>query len=467
MDKHGYSMALILLLSGCSLKPVLRIPGAGLPEHYPQAQVGDRDASIAQMEWTSMFPEPRLQKLIQLALDNNYDLRMAALNVDAIRAQFRIQRAARVPAIDATGNLVRQRADVNGEGISVSSQYGAGVGISAFELDLFGQAKSLSEAAFSRYLASEHGQRAARIALIGAVAESYYGEILCSEQLNLAERTLVDWRQSLDLARKLKNADQGSGLDVVQAEAQVAQAEADLEMRTRALVQARNAMRLLVGTALPPDLPPMPRLDDLSIRALPSGLPSDLLVRRPDILQAEYNLRAANADIGALRAAFFPRLSLTASTGYSSSELNRLFDGANRVWSFAPQLTLPIFNAGRLRSELRLGEIRKSSAIVEYERTVQTAFREVADALAGRETYGRQIQAQQRVVASAAKRVELSGLRYRAGLDSRLELLDAQRQWYASRQAYDDLRIAERVNAVALYKALGGGTAPVVVPGKY
>jgi outer membrane protein TolC len=198
-------------------------------------------------------------------------------------------------------------------------------------------------------------------------------------------------------------------------------------------------------------------LEQLPRHALPAGLPSDLMTRRPDILQAENNLRAANADIGAARAAFFPRLSLTASSGYSSQEMRSLFDSGSRVWSFAPQLTVPIFNAGRLRSELRLSEVRKSSAVIEYERVIQTAFREVSDGLAGRETYGRQIEAQQRVVDSAARRLELSSLRYRAGVEGRLELLDAQRQLYAARQSLLDLRSAEMSNAVALYKALGGG----------
>ena len=248
-------------------------------------------------------------------------------------------------------------------------------------------------------------------------------------------------------------------MEVSQAEGQVATAQADLEARTRTRAQARNALQLLVGTAIPADLPAVPTLDELPRQALPAGLPSDLLTRRPDILQAEHNLRAANADIGAARAAFFPRLSLTTSLGYSSSEMGKLFDSGSRVWSFAPQLTVPIFNAGRLRSELRLAEVRTSSAVAEYERAIQTAFREVADGLAGRETYGRQIEAQQRVVASAAKRLALSNLRYRAGVDGRLELLDAQRQLYAARQALLDLRHGELASTVALYKALGGGVS--------
>ena len=275
--------------------------------------------------------------------------------------------------------------------------------------------------------------------------------------MQLTQQTLTDWRRSLELARSLKAANQSSGLDVSQAEGQVASAEADLEARTRALEQTRNALQLLLGTAIPDDLPTAPPLDQLSRPVLSAGLPSGLLTHRPDILQAEHNLHAANADIGAARAAFFPRLSLTGALGYASPEMGNLFNSGNRVWSFAPQLSIPIFNAGRLRSELRLAEVRKSSAVAEYERAIQTAFREVSDGLAGRETYGRQVDAQQRVVATATKRLALSALRFRAGVDGRLELLDAQRQLYAARQTLLDLRSAEMSNAVALYKALGGG----------
>ncbi|MCA3842266.1 efflux transporter outer membrane subunit, partial [Burkholderia sp.] len=293
---------------------------------------------------------------------------------------------------------------------------------------------------------------------VGGVADAYFAERLAQEQRQLSERTLADWQQSLDLARRLKEAHQASGVDIAQAEGQVASATADLEARTRAVEQARNALRLLVGTELPKDLPdPVPLQQQPVMTQLPAGLPSELLFRRPDIQQAEQNLVAANADIGAARAAFFPRLSLTSSIGFLSPAMGSLFDGGQRAWSFAPQVTVPIFQGGRLRSELRLAEVRKSSAVAEYERSIQTAFREVADGLAGRETFGRQIEAQTRVVGSAERRTDLSNLRYRAGVEGRLELLDSQRQLYSARQALLDLRRSELSNAVALYKALGGG----------
>ncbi|CCG42686.1 efflux transporter outer membrane subunit [Magnetospirillum molischianum] len=454
----------LLALSACSLAPELVKPELPVPAAYPSPSsvVTDGDHA-ADLGWRSMFGDPRLQRMIELALLNNRDLRLAALNVEAVQAQYNIQRAARFPAVNATGGTTRQRiaADQTADPATsarMQNQHSLGIGVSAFEIDLFGRVRSLSEAAFARYLASEEGRRAAHIALVGAVADAYFAERLAQEQLDLAERTLADWRQSLDLARQLKSADQTSGLDIAQAEGQVATAEADLEGRTRALARATNALNLLVGADMPDDLPPPRPLDGSAVRThLPVGIPSELLIRRPDIRRVEQTLLAANADIGAARAAFFPRLSLTTSLGYASPALGSLFDNGQWVWSIAPQISQPLFLGGQLRAELRLAEIRKSEAIAEYERTIQTAFREVADGLAGSATYGRQIDAQVRMVVSTERRMDLSTLRYRAGVDGRLEVLDAQRQLYAARQTLLDLKRDEIGNAIGLYKALGGG----------
>lgn len=458
-------LALSLALSACTLTPDLVKPGLPVPDAYPSPAVVADGGPAADLDWRVMFGDPRLQRLIELALRNNRDLRLAALNVEAVQAQYNIQRAARLPAVNATGGVTRQRiaADPQADPATagrVQTQHNLDIGVSAFEIDLFGRVRSLSDAAFARYLASEEGHRTVRIALVGTVADAYFAERLAQEQLDLARRTLDDWRQSLDLARRLKAADQNSGLDVAQAEGQVATAEADLEERARTLARATNALTLLVGADLPGDLPPPWPLDERAVRTrLPAGLPSDLLTRRPDIRQAELNLVAANADIGAARAAFFPRLSLTTSLGYASPILGNLFNGEQRGWTFTPQITQPLFMGGQLRAELRLAEIRRSEAIADYERVIQTAFREVADGLAGSATYGRQIEAQNRTVASAERRLALSTLRYRAGLEGRLELLDAQRQLYAARQTRLDLKRDEIGNAVSLYKALGGGGA--------
>ncbi|WP_063550850.1 efflux transporter outer membrane subunit [Burkholderia territorii] len=454
-----------LALSGCAMAPKLVRPAMPVPATYTAATAAatEQHANAADLGWRTMFGDRRLQRLIELALDNNRDLRLAALNVQAAEAQYGIQRSARLPSIGAGANFTRQRTPANADmnppvPESTQSQYGVNVGISAFEIDLFGRVKSLSDAAFARYLATDHGRRAVQIALVGSVADAYFAERLAQEQRALSERTLNDWRQSLDIARRLKQANQASGVDLAQAEGQVASATADLEARSRAVEQARNALRLLVGIELPKDLPePLSLERQPVLTQLPPGLPSELLYRRPDIQQAEQNLVAANADIGAARAAFFPRLSLTSTIGFLSPGMGSLFAGDHRTWAFAPQITVPIFEGGRLRAELRLAEVRKSSAVVEYERAIQTAFREVADGLAGRETFSRQIDAQTGVVTSAERRTDLVNLRYRAGIEDRLELLDSQRQLYAARQALLDLRRAELSNAVALYKALGGG----------
>lgn len=463
----------VLALSACSLAPELVKPELPVQPAFPGEEISLRQAHTSDLGWREMFGDRRLQRLIELALLNNRDLRIAALNAEAVQAQYGIQRAARLPGIDAMVTSTRQRtagnSNTNAEApAAIQNQFGLNIGLSAFEVDLFDRVRSLSDAAFARYLASEYGRRATQISLVGAVADAYFAERLAYEQHQLAERTLADWKQSLNLARKLKEANQNSGLDIAQAEGQVATAEADLEARTRAVAQAGNALQLLVGTTLPANLPsPLSLEEQPVVTRLPAGIPSELLIRRPDIRQAERNLVAANADIGAARAAFFPRLSLTTSLGYASPSMSSLFETGSRVWTFAPQITLPIFQGGKLHAELRLAEVRKSSAVAEYERAIQTAFREVADGLAGRETYGRQIEAQARAVARAERRTELSNLRYRAGIEGRLELLDSQRQLYATRQTLLDLKRNEFSNAVALYKALGGGLSETGIAPAY
>ncbi|AVO54492.1 efflux transporter outer membrane subunit [Ectopseudomonas mendocina] len=459
-------IVLVGCLSACSLTPKLEHSTSPVPASFPDmghalmAQDGVVPASA--MGWRTMFADPQLQRLIELALVHNRDLRLAALNVEAARSMFNIQESTRLPSVSLDASHTRERALAQGNSgesrREVNRQVALNVGTSAFELDLFGRVRSLSDAALARYLASEQGRDAAQITLVGAVAEAYFAQRLADEQLQLAERTRGDWQQSLELARLLKQSEQNSSLDVAQAEGQVALAEADLEARRRALAQADNALQLLVGSELPGDLPAgLPLERQPVIAQLPAGLPADLLLNRPDLRQAEQMLVAANADIGAARAAFFPQISLTASFGYASTSLGGLFDPSRQVWRFTPQISQPLFQAGRLRAELRLAKVRKSEAVAQYERAIQTAFREVADALAGTATFDRQIEAQLRAVTAAERRLELSDLRYRAGIDGRLELLDAQRQLQAARQALLELRRAEIANRVALFKSLGGG----------
>lgn len=456
-------LVLTLCLPACSLTPELAKPTLPVPSTFSGTIGSDIQMQASDLGWRTMFGDERLQRLIELALNNNRDLRLAVLNVKAVEAQYNIQRASRLPSVDITGSTTRQRLapetnSTSSTPAAIQQQHGLNVGISNFEVDLFGRARALSDSAFARYMASDYSRRAAHISLVGAVADAYIAELIAKEQLNVAEQTLANWRQSFDLTRQLKAANQNSGLDEAQAEGQVASAEADLETRTLALAQAKNALQLLIGTQLPENLPPpRPLAEQSMMTILPEGLKSELLLRRPDIQQAEQNLISANAEIGAARAGFFPRLSLTTQFGYASPAIKNLFDNDKKVWSFAPQLTIPIFNAGRLRNELHLSELRKSSAIAEYERAIQIAFREVADGLAGQEIYDRQIKAQTRAVASAERRHEISSLRYRAGVENRLELLDSQRQLYTARQTLLDQQRNEFSNSVTIYKALGGG----------
>ncbi|MCW2361454.1 MULTISPECIES: efflux transporter outer membrane subunit [Sphingobium] len=458
-----FALAALLLTSACSMNPRLETPPAPVAPVYPLASP-EEAASAAALDWREMFGDPRLQRLIELALENNRDLRVATLNVEAARAQFRVARGAQLPTLDASAAYSRQRvsaaASQTGAGAEFS-QFSANAALTSFEIDLFGRLRSQSEAAFERYLATDEGRRAARIALIGSIVDAYLAERLAEEQLALTDRTLGDWQDSLAITRRLQQARQVSGLDVAQAEGQVSQAQADQAMRTRMLAEARNALQLLVGAPLPADLPAPIALMDQPIRTqLPVGLPSALLASRPDIRQAEHELVASNADVGAARAAFFPRISLTGLFGFTSMALDSLFDSANRSWSFTPQITQSIFNGGSLQGQLDLAKVRKSIAIANYEKAIQSAFREVADGLAGRETYTRQIEAQRGVAQSAARRAELSRLRYQAGVDARLELLDAQRSEYAARLALLELRRQELSSAAGLYRALGGGDEP-------
>lgn len=459
---HYIVFIMVLFLSACSLTPEMTKPAAPVPEVFTVngQTISASTNPTAEMGWREMFIDKRLQALIELALINNRDLRIATLNVEAVKAQYGIERSARVPSVGLSLGSTRQRSVTGGDSkvSQIEEQNSLNVGISAFEIDLFGRARSLSDAAFARYLASDYGRQAAQISLISSVSEAYFSEQLAYEQLKLAEDTLADWKKSLELTIQLRMANQNSALDVAQAEGQVASAEAIKIANKRALEQARNALRQLVGSEIPSDLPESDLLSDQSVNtSLPAGLPSDLLLHRPDILQAEQNLIAANEDIGAARAAYFPRISLTTSIGYVSQDVRNLVGSDFETWSIAPQVTLPIFQGGRLDAELELAKVRKSTSIAEYEKAIQVAFKEVADGLVGSETYQLQTIAQKRVVSAAEKRAKLSALRYKAGVERRLELLDSQRQLYLAKQTLLELKQQELNNAVFLYKALGGG----------
>ncbi|KQM35905.1 efflux transporter outer membrane subunit [Sphingomonas sp. Leaf10] len=458
-------LALLLATTACTMTPRLTLPAAPVAATYPVALDGE-----AVPAWRGMFGDPRLQRLIELALSDNRDLRIAALNAEAARAQIRVTRAQGLPAVNLDGAYTRQRqpGSVAGAGVGLGNaasdgvtfgQFTAQAALTSFEIDLFGRLRAQNAAANERYLSSREAQRAVRLTVIGAVADAYLAERLAEEQLRLTEATLTDWQASLDIARRLYAAGQSSGVDLAQAEGLARQASADLAQRQRERMQATNALTLAVGAPLPADLPPATTLMQQPIRtALAAGTPSDLLLRRPDIAQAEHDLRAANADIGAARAAFLPRLSLTGVFGFASLALKTLFNSANRSWSYTPAISLPIFRSGELRGNLNLARLRSSIAVATYEKSIQTAFCEVADGLAARATFARQLTEQQAVVTQADRRLVLARLSYRAGMTSRLELLDAQRTAYAAQQALLTARRDELTSATALYRALGGDT---------
>lgn len=453
------SLAVALSLSACSMTPEFVRPDPPIARTYPGQTEVPNEPAVAELGWHAMFGDPRLQVLIEASLSHNRDLRIAMLNVESSLSDYAIQRAGRLPAVAATGGVTRARALTQLPEPTVQRQINVGVGVSAFELDLWGRARATSEAAYARYLASDEGRRAAKISLIAAVADAFFAERLAVEQEDLARRTLASWTEQRDLALQLRKAMQGSGIDVAQAEGQVARARAELEARRRDVQRTRNALTQLVAADLDTlDLPEPTALERQPVRSqLPPGLPSELLTHRPDIRQAEQALRAANADIGAARAAFFPQISLTTSLGFASADMASLFRGSSRVWTFAPSVTQPLFDAGRLRAELRLSELRQSVAVAEYERVIQLAFREVADGLAGTATYAQQIEAQERVVKEERQRESLASQRHRAGVDSRLEWLDAQRALFAAQLELLTLRRDALGNVAGLYKALGGG----------
>ncbi|WP_339435624.1 efflux transporter outer membrane subunit [Pseudomonas orientalis] len=449
------------MLGGCSLIPEYQRPDAPVPTHYPQdgvyrqAQAGTLPGTV---DWRHLFHDPALAPLIDAALANNRDLRVAALNVQAFQAQYRIQRADLFPAVSATAAGKRQKlpAGVTGTGQSaITANYSATLGLSAYELDLFGRVRSLSEQAMLTYLGTEQARRSAQLSLVANVANAYLTWRADQELLALAEQTLAANDRSWQLTRRSKTAGKASALDVVQARTAVESTRASVARYERQVAQDLNNLTLLVGGPVDANLPARALADDL-VAQVPAGLPSDLLQRRPDILQAEYQLQAANANIGAARAAFFPSITLTANAGSTSTQLSGLFKGGAGTWTFQPQINLPIFNAGSLRASLDYAKLKKDITVAQYEKSIQTAFQEVADGLAARQTFDDQLNAQRDFVAANQHYYDLAQHRYRSGVDSNLTFLDAQRALFNSQQALIVDRLAQLVAQVNLYTALGG-----------
>lgn len=453
-------LSLAVLLAGCSLIPEYQRPASPSAAQYPQGAVYPTQTPGAARteDWRTLFNDPALQQLIESALLNNRDLRVAALNVEAFQAQYRIQRADLLPAVSANASESRQRLppSVTRSKAMINSTYAANLGVSAYELDFFGRVRSLSEQALQTWLATEQARRSAELSLVANVANAYLTWRADQELLELTRQTLAADEQSLRLTTRNRNAGKSSALEQAQAKTSVDSSRANLARYKRQVAQDLNSLTLLVGAPVPEQLPAQPLASDL-IRQLPAGLPSDLLQRRPDILQAEYQLKAANANIGAARAAFFPSVSLTASAGTSSRDLSGLFSAGSGAWTFQPQINLPIFNAGSLRASLDYSKLQKDVAVAEYEKSIQTAFQEVANGLAARSTYQQQLQAQRDLVRATQDYYNLAQHRYQNGVDSSLTFLDAQRSLFSSQQGLITDRLAQLVAEVNLYTALGGG----------
>ncbi|KDD95223.1 outer membrane efflux protein OprM [Bordetella bronchiseptica MO275] len=466
------SLAVATALAGCSLAPTYERPQAPVDAAYPSGpaygapgQAAAGAPAAADVGWRDFFGDPLLQELLALSLANNRDLRVAALNVEAARAQYRIQRADLAPSVGVggTGSVQRTPADLNPSGqagISRSSQVGAS--LSTWELDLFGRIRSLSEQALQLYLAQDETRLATQLTLVAETANAYLTLRADQELLALTRQTLAAQQESYKLTRQSYDLGVATELDLSQAEISLRTAERNLSQYTRMAAQDRNALVLLVGQPLPAGIgaqldQAVALPDGVVLADLPAGLPSDLLARRPDIRAAEHQLQAANASIGAARAAFFPRISLTGSAGTASASLGGLFDAGSGAWSFAPQISVPIFAGGALRASLDLAKIQKDIGIARYEQAIQSGFREVSDALAGRGTLQEQIRSQELLVQANQRAYDLSQQRYQQGIDNYLSVLDSQRSLYTAQQTLVETRLARLSNLIQLYKALGGG----------
>ncbi len=449
--------ALATALAGCaSLAPPHEPPPLPTPEAWPaHLQAGAQGVAAAGLPWREYFTDPALRQLIATALEHNRDLRVAALRAEEARAAFQIQRSELFPAIGVGGQAARARVpgDLNLSGRSVvSGEYRAEVGFSSWELDLWGRVRSLKDAALQTWLASDAGRHAVQTALIAQVADGYLGLRELDERVAIARETLATRQESFRIFTRREAVGASSRLQLAQVQT--------------LLTQAQALLAQLVG-AHPGPLPAAAPFDDALVLAeLRPGLPSELLTARPDIAAAEHQLRAARAQIGAARAAFFPRIALTARWGTASAELDGLFDGGSRAWAFVPTVSLPIFDGGRRRANLELGEIRSDMAVAQYEKAIQTAFREVADGLAARRWLSEQITVQRTAVQAQAERARLAQLRYDNGSAAYLEVLDAQRDLLAARQQLVQARRALLSSQVGLYAALGGGSGaePAALP---
>lgn len=470
-SRRAARLAAVLLigaLAGCSLAPPIETPALPVPDSYPAAPTpADRaDPPAALLPWQDYFLDPALQGIIRQALENSRDLRTAMLRVQEARALYGIQRADQLPTIAAMadGSRARMPGDLNFLGQSmVSSQYQVGVGLATWELDFWGRVRNLKEAALENYLATDEARRAVTLSLIAQVANSYLGLRELDRRIALAQETIVSRQESLRIFTRRFEVGSIAKMDLVQVEVLLQQAQTLAVQLQQARDTQLHALALLIGA--PPQLPSAPANDDFSdeavARTLQVGLPSDLLLQRPDILAAEHQLRAARANIGAARAAFFPSITLTGSLGTASAELSGLFDPGSRAWTFLPSLTVPLFDAGRARAGVDLAEVRRDMVVANYEKTIQAAFRDVADALSAGRWLSEQVRIAQATLRAQAERTRLAKLQYDNGSAPYFEFLDAQRDLLSAEQQLVQTRRALLSSRVSLYAALGGGSASI------
>ena len=455
MTKRLLAVTLGLLLGGCSLAPDYQRPAT------PAGASWQASTDVTTTRgWKGTFSDPQLQQLITLALSNNRDLRIAALNVQSYEARYRIQRAAQLPTVGVDGSGSRQQTagDINGSGREqIGSQYAANVGITAYELDFFGRIQSLKDQALENYLAQQESQRSTHIALVASVANAYLTLLADQDLLTLSQQTLQTEQESYELTSKKFNLGAASDMELAQGKTTLESARVSQAQYQRQVAQDKNALMLLIGGNLPAGLQQTRALDDVALTPVPVGAPSSLLQQRPDVLAAEHSLKAANANIGAARAAFFPTITLTATAGSASNELSSLFDSGNGTWLFMPKLSLPIFDGGKRTADLDVAEIEAKKAVASYEQSIQSAFREVADGLVAQQSYQQQLAAQQALVEANQRYFDLAEKRYQQGVDSYLTRLDAQRSLFSAQQSLIATRLALLGNEVNLYKAIGGG----------
>ncbi|HYF18135.1 MAG TPA: efflux transporter outer membrane subunit [Ramlibacter sp.] len=447
----------VALLAGCtSLMPQYERPAAPVAAAFPYPAATE-GTPAAQLEWQRFFADERLRALIAAALADSRDLRIAMLNVQQAMAQYDIRNADRLPSVGAAVNVSRQPSATTGDQVS---SFQVGLALTAWEIDFFGRIASLSEAALAQFLASEEGRKAAQVTLVASVASTWLALVADEELLALTRQTLATREETLRLVRLRFDNGVSSELDLRLAQSLAETARAALAQQQRSRAQNLNALALLTGRPVPTDLQTGTTLAAVTLPDVPAGTPSDVLVARPDVRQAEQQLVAANANIGAARAAFFPRITLTAGLGTASRQLAGLFESGSWGYTVAPSLLQPIFDAGRNQANLASARVARDIAVAQYERAIQGAFREVSDALAGRATLTEQLQAQAAVAEAEAGRVRLSQMRFDAGVSSTLDVLDAQRSLFTARQAEIQTRLARLQNQVQLYRVLGGGWGP-------